>query len=61
MYASVYQPDSAFDRLFVLVNPVEGQTPETVLAERGPGVEALASCNFLETFGKMEVFECTRR
>jgi hypothetical protein len=61
IYASVYQLDSAFDRLFVLVNPVEGQTPERVLAERGPGVEVVASCSFLEVLGKMEVFECPRR
>jgi Dolichyl-phosphate-mannose-protein mannosyltransferase len=60
IYDSVYQHDSAFDRLFVLVNPDEGQTPDMVLTERGPGVAAVAGCSFLEVFGKIEVVECMR-
>jgi hypothetical protein len=54
----LYQPESDYFRLIVLVNPDEGQTPASVLEARGPGLEAASSCNLVETFGKIQVFEC---
>jgi hypothetical protein len=62
-YDALYRSDSAFNRLFVLVNPAEGQTPETVIDSRGPGVAsvALESCRLMNTFGKMQVFECLHK
>ncbi|MBI4732673.1 MAG: hypothetical protein HY781_11240, partial [Chloroflexi bacterium] len=56
--AALYRPESAFDRLFVFVNPDEGQTPASVQDERGPGQEGASSCDLLQTFGKIQVFEC---
>jgi len=51
--------NSAFERALVLVDPVEGQTPASVIAERGPDQAVLdvKSAHLLETFGKMQVFE----
>ena len=54
----VYGGASAFDRLFVLVNPAEGQTPATVLAERGPALSEPPSCEKLEEIGKIHIFVC---
>jgi hypothetical protein len=52
-----------FDRAFVLVDPVEGQTPASVIAERGPdpGLVNMASCRLLEPFDKIQVFECLHK
>lgn len=58
LHDSVFQRDSAFDRLFVLVNPDEGQTPASVIAGRGPQLEESPACSLLETIGKLQVFEC---
>ncbi len=58
LYSAVYQPESGYDRLFVFVNPDEGQTPASVLSKRGPGQEAAPSCHLLQTFGKIQVYEC---
>ncbi|MEW6094749.1 MAG: glycosyltransferase family 39 protein [Chloroflexota bacterium] len=58
IYAALYMPESDFARLFVLVNPDEGQTPASVLEARGPGQESATSCNLLEIFGKIQVFDC---
>ena len=53
----------AFERTLVLVDPVEGQTPASVIAERGPDPTLLdvESCNLLGSFGKMQVFVCPRK
>lgn len=56
--AVLYQPESVFDRLFVFVNPDEGQTPASVMDERGPGQDSVSLCNLLQTFGKIQIFEC---
>ncbi len=52
-----------FNRLLVLVDPVEGQTPASVIAERGPdpALVDVGSCHLLETFNKIQVFECPPR
>ena len=63
-------PDARFDyrnsacrRVLVLVDPVEGQTPASVVAERGPDQVILdvESAHLLETFGKIQVFEILRK
>jgi hypothetical protein len=53
-------PHMAFDRAFVLVDTVEGQTPASVIAERGPepGMVNVGSCDLLDTFGKIQVYGC---
>ena len=56
--AVLYRSESAFDRLFVFVNPDEGQTPASVMDKRGPGQDSVSLCNLLQTFGKIQVFEC---
>jgi hypothetical protein len=55
--------NSAFERALVLVDPVEGQTPASVIAERGPDQAVLDvdSARLLETFGKIQVFEVPRK
>lgn len=58
LYDSLYQRDSAFDRLFVLANPAEGQTAATVIAERGPALAESPPCTLLETIGKLQIFAC---
>jgi 4-amino-4-deoxy-L-arabinose transferase-like glycosyltransferase len=43
---------------YVLVNPDEGQTPDSVMEDRGPeGIDAIA-CVQLNTFGKIVVYQC---
>ncbi len=63
-------PDARFDirntnftRAFVLVNSVEGQTPASVIAERGPdqAILDLGSARLLETIGKLQVFEVSHK
>jgi hypothetical protein len=50
------QEDSS--RWYVLVNPGEGQTPESVMEDRGPaGIESI-SCLQLDDFGKILVYQC---
>ncbi|MFA5872894.1 MAG: glycosyltransferase family 39 protein [Anaerolineales bacterium] len=58
-----FDPLIAFDRALVLVDPVEGQTPASVLEERGsnPAQVDVESCHLLETFDKILVFECSRK
>jgi hypothetical protein len=53
----------AFERALVLVDPVEGQTPASVVAECGPDQTVLdvESARLLETFGKIQVFEVPRK
>jgi len=53
----------AFDRALVLVDPVEGQTPDSVIAERGPdpALVDVKSCHLLDTFDKILVFECSHK
>jgi hypothetical protein len=53
----------AFDRALVLVDPVEGQTPASVIAERGPdpALVDVKSCHLLDTFDKILVFECLHK
>lgn len=54
----VYAGQKDFERLLVLVNPSEGQTPASVLAERGPALTERPSCTRLETIGKLEIYTC---
>jgi len=58
-----FDPLIAFDRALVLVDLVEGQTPASVLEERGPdpALVDVESCHLLETFDKILVFECSRK
>ncbi|TSA46842.1 MAG: hypothetical protein D4R46_02115 [Chloroflexi bacterium] len=58
-----FDPLIAFDRALVLVDPVEGQTPASVLEKRGPNPAQVdvESCHLLETFDKILVFECSRK
>jgi hypothetical protein len=60
---SHFDSGMTFDRALVLVNPVEGQTIASVIAERGPDPNQLdlGSCQPLGTFDKIQVFECTRQ
>jgi hypothetical protein len=53
----------AFERTLVLVDPVEGQTPVSVIAERGPdpALVDVESCHLLDTFDKILVFECSHK
>ena len=53
----------AFERALVLVDPVEGQTPASVIEERGPEQSILdvESASLLGTFGKIQVFEVPRK
>lgn len=53
----------AFERALTLVNPVEGQTVASVVAERGPdyGDLDLDACELLGVFGKVQVFDCPRK
>jgi hypothetical protein len=57
--ASFDTRSSDYKRALVLVDPVEGQTPASVIAERGPESETLdvKSALLLNTFGKIQVFE----
>jgi hypothetical protein len=54
---------ATFERALVLVNPIDGQTPASVIAERGPESAALdvESAHLLATFGAMQVFEMPRK
>jgi 4-amino-4-deoxy-L-arabinose transferase-like glycosyltransferase len=63
-------PDASFDtrsltfeRALVLVDTVNGQTPASVIEQRGPESVALdiESARLLDTFGKMQVFEIPRK
>jgi len=63
-------PDTRFDlrkdasgRYLVLVDPGEGQTPGSVIAARGPDPSLLdaRSCVLMQSFGKMQVFDCPRK
>lgn len=58
IYDRVYAGESDFDRLLVLVNPAEGQTPASVIEERGPALTESPACALLETIGKIQIFEC---
>jgi hypothetical protein len=55
--------NSIFARALVLVNPAEGQTPASVIADRGPDQAVLdvGSARLLETFGKLQVFVVLRK
>ncbi len=63
-------PDALFDlrnpasgRYLVMVDPAEGQTPASVIAERGPDTTPpdAGACILLSSFGKMQVFGCPAR
>ncbi len=58
LYDRLYAGESNFDRLFVLVNPAEGQTPASVIEERGPALSESPACALLETIVKIQIFEC---
>ena len=53
---------ATFERVLVLVDRFEGQTPAWVIADRGPDSVALdvKSALLLHNFGKMQVFEVNR-
>jgi len=53
-----YRAGSDPARLWVFVNPGEGQSPASVLDERGPGSQAFPSCAWMQTFGKLQVHLC---
>jgi hypothetical protein len=54
---------STFQRALVLVDLANGQTPASVVADRGPESVALdvGSAHLLDAFGKMQVFEVPRK
>ena len=54
---------SAFGRALVIVDAEAGQTPASVIAERGPESTDLdvESARLLDTFGKLQVFELLRK
>jgi len=54
---------SAFGRALVIVDAEAGQTPASVIAERGPESTDLdvESARLLDTFGKLQVFELRRK
>jgi hypothetical protein len=54
---------STFDRILVLVDKAEHQTPASVIADRGPDSVVLdvGSPLLLTTFGKIQVFEILRK
>ncbi len=54
----LYRSGSDPARLWVFVNPGEGQSPASVLDERGPGAQAFPSCAWMQTFGKLQVHLC---
>ncbi len=55
--------EAAFARALVMVDPAEGQTPASVIQERGPdpGDLDLDACELLDVFGKVQVFDCPRK
>lgn len=59
----IYGRDVSFDRLFVLVDPAEGQSLEMVIEARGPDIEMvnMTSCELMGTFSKMQVYECIHK
>jgi len=61
--ANLDRKNTTFEQALVLVDPAEGQTPASVVAERGPELAALdtTSARLLETFGKLQVFEVPRK
>jgi hypothetical protein len=61
--SSHFETQVDFDRLLVLVDPSEGQTPATVIADRDfdPAALDVGSARLLGTFGKMQVFEVKRK
>ena len=61
--ASLDTRNAVFARALVLVNPVDGQTPSSVIAERGPESMALdvESARLLATFGAIQVFDVPRK
>lgn len=52
-----------YHRALVLVNQAEGQTLESVLADRGPDIPPLdlTSARLLQKFGTRQVFECSAK
>jgi hypothetical protein len=60
---SYFDTHASFDRLLVLVDPSEGQTPAAVIADRDldQAVLDVGSARLLGTFGKMQVFEVKRK
>lgn len=63
-YAEIHGISSALTqaddtvRWFVVANPSEGQTPLSVMRERGPENIGDLACVSLVSFGKLTVFEC---
>jgi hypothetical protein len=49
-----------FDRALIMVDRLQGQTPASVIANRGPdpALIKVESCHLLQTLEKIEVFEC---
>jgi hypothetical protein len=60
---SHFDPHMAFNRALVLVDTVEGQTPASVISQRGPdpALVDVGSCRQLDTFDKILVFECPHK
>jgi hypothetical protein len=56
--ASLYKPGAQFERLVVLVDVQEDQTPVSVIDERGPGQGDAFDCTLLQTSGRIQVYEC---
>jgi hypothetical protein len=64
-YAELHECESAlvhseadYSGLLVFANRGEDQSPASVLDEHGPGQSSFPACSLMETFGKIEVFEC---
>ena len=51
-------PAQGAARLWVFVNTGAGQSPASVLDERGAGAQVFPSCAWVQTFGKLEVHLC---
>lgn len=61
--ASFDTNNATFERILVLVDRVEGQTPASVIADRGPDSVALdvESSLLLDSFGKIQVYQVLRK
>jgi len=52
-----------FDRAFIIVNPAEQQTPDSVFRDRGPSPPPidLEKARLIQTFGRLELYEYDSR
>jgi hypothetical protein len=53
-----YNADEEFDRLFVLVNPAEDESVETVVVAQGPQLDRvdLDAAQWLQTIGNLQIY-----